>query len=327
MTGRSWIDAVLAAGATAVSVVPEPGQPATAERPGTAELIEDAALAIHAVADGSWRPAATAFLNGLQQWRLVAYDGIVPVLAGWVAAAVRRRAADRRPRTVHEIARELAITFPDRLSPAVRSALEASGALVRGVPDERWGAPVAALAAARQTLETERVRVEREAGAWWAAHAAADEWLLVDGVLSDHAQLAAHPRAVGVVKSPGAQYFDGTDLEHVLTLPALHRTSVFQAEARGSGAVYSWYLRLWPRDGHDLLYGLVRVECAARPASVAQAGSISSWLLAERAPLASPDARWDRLLYPLHDVETYLRTRAPAQLGAAGRLPATPRSA
>ncbi len=31
------------------------------------------------------------------------------------------------------------------------------------------------------------------------------------------------------------------------------------------------------------------------------------WLLAERAPLSTPDHRWDRLLYGIHSVEAYLR--------------------
>jgi hypothetical protein len=34
---------------------------------------------------------------------------------------------------------------------------------------------------------------------------------------------------------------------------------------------------------------------------------LSRRLLAERAPLSTPDQRWDRLLYGIHSVETYLR--------------------
>src|SRR5439155_7669026 len=76
----------------------------------------------------------------------------------------------------------------------------------------------------------------------------------------------------------------------------------------------SWYLRLWPWEGNDLLYGLLRVEARAHPETVARASAISAWLTAERAPLSTPDRRWDRLLYPIHDVETYLRLRAPRDL-------------
>src|SRR5688572_16347651 len=164
MTGRSWIDAVLAAGATAASFVPDTGGgSADTSRVLDTELVEGRELAVHPVAAAAWRPPIAAFLDGFQQWRVVAYDRIVPILRGWVAAAVRRRGPDRRPRTVHENAREVVITFADRLSPAVRAALEASGVPLRSIPDDRWGPPAAALAAARVALETERVRLEREA--------------------------------------------------------------------------------------------------------------------------------------------------------------------
>ena len=98
--------------------------------------------------------------------------------------------------------------------------------------------------------------------------------------------------------------------------------------ARGGHArneVYSWYLRLWPWEGNDLLYGLLRIEARAHAATVAAATATSGWLVAERAPIATPDARWDRLLYPLHDVENYLQSRAPRDLLSRGvsRLPKT----
>jgi hypothetical protein len=87
-------------------------------------------------------------------------------------------------------------------------------------------------------------------------------------------------------------------------------------------------VRLWPWEGHDLLYGLVRVEARAHQDSVSQASAIAAWTLKERAPISTPDARFDRLLYPIHDVETYLRSRAPQHLvGDAGsRLPKTART-
>jgi hypothetical protein len=325
MTGRPWVHAVVAAGATAAGFVPDQSA-RRADRLDVsgAELIEDPELRVHPVGPAAWHPRRAAFLDGIHQWQVVAYDGIAPVVRGWVAAAVRRRGDDRRLRTAHERGYEVCLTFPDRLSGAVRAALDAAGVPLLAIPDEQWG-PANALAGARIALEAERVRAERTVGELWAAAAPADEWLIVDGVLSDHAVLTAQDRALGVVKSHGAQYFTGAPLELAVTLPAGHRTSVFRPAARGSGAVFSWYLRLWPWEGNDLLYGLVRVEAPARPAMVRRADALSAWLLSERVPLASPDPRWDRLLYPLHDVETYLRTRAPHDLRApTSRLPARP---
>src|SRR5207245_605290 len=73
------------------------------------------------------------------------------------------------------------------------------------------------------------------------------------------------------------------------------------------------------------LSGLIRLEARADADTVATASALSAWLLRERAPLATPDRRWDRLLYPIHDVETYLRARAPRDFVPypASRLPRT----
>ena len=101
---------------------------------------------------------------------------------------------------------------------------------------------------------------------------------------------------------------------------------MFRPRSRGARReIHSWYLRLWPWEGNDLLYGLIRLEARAHADTVATASALSAWLLRERAPLATPDRRWDRLLYPIHDVETYLRARAPRDFVPypASRLPRT----
>ena len=42
-------------------------------------------------------------------------------------------------------------------------------------------------------------------------------------------------------------------------------------------------LRLWPWEGKDLLFGLVRVEVAPENGSTEQANTISRWIMADRA--------------------------------------------
>jgi len=187
------------------------------------------------------------------------------------------------------------------------------------------GQPGRALTAAGLRVERLREAIERRVAEPLAGRLASSEWLVLDGVLSDSSTLATHPRALGVIKSHGAQYFTGDELQRALTLEDHHRTSVFQPKRHGAQPVYTWYVRLWPWQGHDLLYGLVRVEARAHADSVAHANAIGGWLVRERAPLSTPDARFDRLLYPIHDVETYLRSRAPRDLVAApgSRLPKT----
>src|SRR5204862_455257 len=144
--------------------------------------------------------------DGIEQWRVVGYGGVTPIVRGYVAAAVRRRGPDRRLRTAGEASRELAITRLASLAEPLRRALAASG---------------------------------------------------VDVVELAEADVGQPGRAVA--------------------------------------------------------------------ATLARAAAVSAWLLRERAPVSTPDARWDRLLYPIHDVETYLRSRTPRDVIAprGSRLPRT----
>jgi hypothetical protein len=323
---RSWVDAILAAGVVPASYVPEAsvGRTDLEEFTG-ADAVEDPELRVHPLAGArALAPAAVGFLDGIEQWRVVGYAGVTPIVRAYVAAAIRVRGADRRPRTIAENADELAVTRLDRLPAAVRGALERTGVHVVEISADDAGQPARALPAVRIEVQKARAALERRLAEQRVSGLGSDEWLVVDGVLSDSPALSAHPRALGVVKSHGAEYFAGAELECALTLPAVHRTSVFRPKRRGARReIHSWYLRLWPWEGNDLLYGLLRVEARADPATIALASRVSAWLVNERAPLATPDRRWDRLLYPIHDVETYLRARAPRDLFSpfASRLP------
>src|SRR5439155_1372722 len=292
-----------------------------------ADAVEDPELRVHSLVGArALAPPGVGFLDGIEQWRVVGYAGVTPIVRAYVAAAIRLPGADRRPRTIAEDAAELALTRLDRLPEAVRAAVAGTGVRVVEISADDAGQPARALTAARVEVQKARAALKRRLAERRLTALGPDEWLVMDGVLSDSPTLSAHPRALGVVKSHGAEYFAGAELERALTLPAVHRTSVFRPTRRGARReIYSWYLRLWPWEGNDLLYGLLRVEARAHPDTVALASRVSAWLLDERAPLATPDRRWDRLLYAIHDVETYLRARAPRDLipHPASRLPRT----
>ncbi len=326
-----WTDALVAAGAVPASRVPEEssGRADVTEIAG-AEPVEDADLRVYPLSAPSI-PPAVSFLDGIQRWKVTYYDGVVPIVRAYVAAAVRRRSGDRRLRAAGEGwegTREFHAAPVAALRPGVRAALEASGVELVDVPLESGapGQPGPALEAARRAVERARVALEQALGERYARSLGESEWLVVDGVLSESAILAGHPRALGVIKSHAAQYFEGDALRRALTLPALHRSSVFRPRGRARHEVHSWYLRLWPWEGNDLLFGLLRIEARAAAATVAAASATSAWLVRERAPVSTPDARWDRLLYPIHDVETYLRARAPRDF-LPHRMPRVPRAA
>jgi hypothetical protein len=48
------------------------------------------------------------------------------------------------------------------------------------------------------------------------------------------------------------------------------------------------------------------VEVAVTADLTARADLVSRWLLAERAPVALPDARWDVMVYGVRECEQYL---------------------
>ncbi len=325
----TWWDALVRAGAVPAAYVPPAslgGGRTDADdgaEPG-ADLVEGESVNVHPVASAVVPPAC--FLDGIEQWKVVGYDGVLPVVRAYVAAAVRRRAGDRRLRTAFEGARDFAVAPLGAMAPERRRALTQHCADVVDIAIEADTQPGRVLELARRAVDSARQALERDLAERCLARLDESEWLVVDGLLSVSGKLAGHPRTLGVIKSHGARFFAGADLERALTVPAAHRTSVFRA--RGGHArneVYSWYLRLWPWEGNDLLYGLLRIEAQAAAATISAADRTSGWLLAERAPIATPDVRWDRLLYPIHDVETYLKTRAPRDLLAprASRLPRT----
>src|SRR5436309_2126261 len=144
-------------------------------------------------------------------------------------------------------------------------------------PPRRWTEAIVAAGAVRaayvpeastgrsDALEPTAADLRRELGERCAGRLGPEEWLVVDGLLSESRVLAEHPRALGVIKSHGAQYFEGAALERALTVPADHRTSAFRPLGHQHQPVYSWYLRLWPWQGNDLLYGLLRIEARPTP--------------------------------------------------------------
>lgn len=307
----TWWHALVEAGAVPATYAPPPsGSRSDAEAGERAELVEDAELETHAVSRAAEISPGVSFQSGIQRWSVVAYDGVVQIVNAYVAAAVCRRDDRGVLHATHERSRAFAIAPMGKVSPVLRPLLEEAAPDIEAIDDDLAGQPVRYLEQVESTVRRARAHLERELAESATAALGADEWLVLDGLLSRSPAVARHPRTLGVIKSHGAQFLEGRGLERALTLPAGYRTSVFAVRGGHTRTeVYSWYLRLWPWEGNDLLYGLLRVEARADPETVTRAPAVSSWLWAERAPLATPATRWDRLLYPLHHVEEYLKAR------------------
>jgi len=246
-------------------------------------------------------PGVVAFLDGTQRYEVMAYAGSSPVVVAEIGAAV----LERRNRHLHVATvarRRLLIARPEVL---LELGETAAGHEAVALPEDGPAHPVHDFVLARREVDRARGRLEVAIGHRYRE--ISDGWLIVDGTLSESPQWAADPRMLGICKSHATLPFAGTDLEAYLRLPAGSRSPVFQPAGHEVAPVCSWALRLWPWQGKDLLHGLIRVEAAPTLETVAHADQLSRWLLAERAPVSTPDPRWDRLLYGIRAVEEYLR--------------------
>ncbi len=262
------------------------------------------------------------FLDGIQRSTTIAYVDGVPLLHGTAAAAIRERNVDgrmttwRSPQIEHAIYASRAL-LGDNTWAQLTDVLDVRGHVVRDsdnslpVPSRH---PSSLLRQGLDALSRVRNDMERALGETWCdAHA--DRPLYVDGSLrTSHAMLRS-AGAVGVVKSHATLYLPDDALPLVTGLEAGYRTSVLAAlDSTGRPRFFTWYLRLRSAIGRDPFFGLIRVECGIRDSDAAQAerhaDCCSEWLLAERAPIAKPDARWDVMPYAIRDCEVYLRAVA-----------------
>jgi hypothetical protein len=270
-------------------------------------VVEGSAVAALEVGPPEPAPEGVGFVDGIQQYVVDGHIGLTPVVRAYVDAAVLER-RDGVLRCAARSGDEFLVVPGERLTAQQRGALEAIGLPVRDSDPGPRPHPLVDLWAATQVIEQRRTACEITAGRDFLA-ARPGTWLFVDGGVTGLAGLAGAERAIGIVKEHETQFLDGPDLEVALTLPVGSRSSVF-TRSRGRAETHSWYLRLWPWPEEDLLHGLTRIERLAGAAVAAEAHMVSRWLLAERAPIATPDPRWDRLIYPMHEVEMYLRAHA-----------------
>lgn len=289
-----------------------------------AEVVEGGP-ALRAISVGAPCPSGfVSFLDGIQRQRVALFDGPVPIVFAYAAAVVRARkdgrmrtlSAEDALRTRYQEERQ-AVFFPFRYVDPAR--LEAAG-----IPREQMRDtnpldqpalplfPPALYARATDEVNHWREDLERLLAKRWC-QAGHEGFLLVDGSITMAPEVAACERAVGVVKSHRTRYFDADDMRTLLGLGAGERSSVFRPASRSRTAVYSWYLRLRSPVGRDVFWGLVRLEAAASESTLERVDEISRWMLAEAAPLSLPDPRWDRMVYPIRDCETYLRARVPGE--------------
>lgn len=266
------------------------------------------------------------FLDGAQRTFAVMRCGLVPVAATVVAAGVLRREPTGdgvlEPGTLALEHRWLIPGLSDSTLDDLRTRIAYAGMSVVDPLPERDGDVDENSVDFGQLHElaykaAQEIRAEVEKGVltrWtqrpeWRQD---DGWILVDGRLP-----VASFRTIGLVKQFAETYLRGADAITLLNLPPGFRTTAFFPQERrhfgeDSGERIMWYIRLWDADGMDARHSLVRIEAPAAVATTDEIDEISSWILAERTPRATGDARWATLLYPVHLLERMLKRRLDA---------------
>jgi hypothetical protein len=271
-----------------------------------AQVVENATTA--RLVPGAARPAFEAFLDGIQESRVATGIRGVPIVWGRIAAVIRQR-SNRRLTTWRAPIVEGRLYAPlATLDGETRSALAAMSVVDTSRPDDDGLVsrhPFHVTEQALHAVQRDRERAERTLAEQWCQEVS--QPLLVDGSISGSDLVAAHRCAVGVVKSHRQLYASPALLDLLFALACGERTPVVRIAPRNRTPVHSWYLRLRDAVAHDALWGIVRVEVAETADPAARADEVSRWVLAERAPLALPDARWDRMAYPVRECEEFLR--------------------
>jgi hypothetical protein len=271
-----------------------------------AQVVENATAA--RAIPGAPIAAFRAFLDGVQQSRVVFAPRGVPIIWGRIAAVIRRR-ANRQLATWEQPLVECRLYAPlSLLDSDTRAALTTAPFVDTSRSDDDpvlSRHPTHVIEQALHAVQRDRERAERLLAERWCG--TAGEPLLVDGSIAGSDTVATHRCAVGVVKSHRQLYASAALLDVILGLSPGERTAVMRIAPRNRTPVHSWYLRLREGVAHDALWGIVRVEVAESDDPTARADEVSRWVLAERTPLALPDARWDRMAYPVRECEEFLR--------------------
>jgi hypothetical protein len=284
-----------------------------------AQIVEGSAVRAVKVpgASGAMTSGFGAFLDGAQKVQVVAHDHGMPIVIGTVSAAVRVRVDRRLITWGHQPPRvERAIYLPLRYLPMLTAvdvstvATQSKWRIVDTSTADKNGEypsqhPAVLLDRAIRAVDQQREELEDRLAEAWCARGEAP--LFIDGGISRTTSVASSTCAIGVIKSHRTLYVQGEALGIVMGLRKGERSSVFRVAPRSRSSVLSWYLRLRPPQGHDAMWGLVRVEVAECDRPSERADEISRWVMAETTPLSLPDGRWDKMAYGVRDCEEFLR--------------------
>jgi hypothetical protein len=249
----------------------------------------------------------SAFLDGTQNARILAWVDGVPYLFGVSGAVVRHR-HERRLHTWREPLLQYRLYVPLAYTRGFDSpreglsVIDTTAAHLGAAPSRH---PAALLERALVCLQRDRELLEQRLAAEWVAGESGV--VCVDGPLPAAGPARSSVNVIGAVKTHRTIYAEGAPLDLILGLEPGQRSPAFRVVSGSREPVASWYLRTRDARGRDALWGLVRLESVIDADVSRRADTVSRWLLAENAPLALPDGRWDKMTYGVRSCEAFLR--------------------
>jgi hypothetical protein len=256
-----------------------------------------------------------AFLDGAQRVQVMGHHQGIPIVYGTVSAAIRVRVDRRMVTWGHQpplVQRKffLPLRYLPTLDDVGRRIAASQLDIVDTSKADKTGSfpslhPSALLERAVRAVDELREELEHQLAEVWCA--SAESPLFIDGGISGNPRIASSASAIGVVKSHRTLFAEGDSLRVVFGLAKGQRSSVFRVAPRSRSSVISWYLRVRDANGHDAMWGLVRVEASECDRPTERAEEISRWVMAEMSPLSLPDGRWDKMAYGIRDCEEFLR--------------------
>jgi len=251
------------------------------------------------------------FLDGTQDVRVVNHVYGIPIVWATVSAAIRSRVNRRLVSWNGKdpiVARKYYLPF--RYVDGMREDLRDHPRVVDTAKANSSGDipsrhPAALMEAAIQRVQLDREAIEIQLAEEWCAREKVA--LYIDGSITGSRGVSTSRIAIGVVKTHRRLYAEGDAFRTLVSLRAGERSSIFRVSPRSRFPVASWYVRIRPAAGRDALFGLVRVEAAIADDMTERASEISRWIIAEGAPLALPDGRWDKMAYGIRETEEFLR--------------------
>lgn len=267
------------------------------------------------------------FLDGIERKKIICYLRSIPIIYGYVGAAILKRT----DKILHSTNLELSegkFYIPvkeDKNCPEHYFDLaeiekiknyKNIGKIAKS--GNREGYPIFSdefIQQAHSEIQEKRRKIEVDLTDKWLASKFDDGWLFVDGTLNTKSQSVHESSNIaGIVKSHGVYYFNFEEMYKLYSMKKSQRSSVFQPydKTEKKKDIFTWYLRLHSdkRNGVND-FGIVRVEIPAKPELLKKVNEISSWILLETKPVGFPTSRWDRMIYPIKYCEDYLKSKAP----------------